>query len=325
MRQKICGYITGGTNMLRVISKQHKTNFLTPSGLRCLASLPTVNVSAGCAHNCVYCYTKGYSIYPGDNSIEVYENMAEEIANEIKRKRKKPTAVYFCPSCDPFQLVPEVQQITFDIMKVLLENDIGVQFVTKGSISEEIFDLFKKHSLKITGQIGLISVDEKILNILEPNAANIYQRLKQFEKLVKIGVKMSARCDPMVYGLTDTSEQLQNLFSAVAKTGCKEAAVSFLFLRPAITASLKKNIVDENILNEILNPFSKSIRLPIGIKNSTGTILPMEIRKSAFEKIKKIASNFGVKTHICGCKNRDITEETCYITRRPEDFHVHLF
>jgi hypothetical protein len=185
--------------------------------------------------------------------------------------------------------------------------------------------LFKKHSLKITGQIGLISVDEKILNILEPNAANIYQRLKQFEKLVKIGVKMSARCDPMVYGLTDTSEQLQNLFSAVAKTGCKEAAVSFLFLRPAITASLKKNIVDENILNEILNPFSKSIRLPIGIKNSTGTILPMEIRKSAFEKIKKIASNFGVKTHICGCKNRDITEETCYITRRPEDFHVHLF
>ncbi|PKL50895.1 MAG: hypothetical protein CVV39_00840 [Planctomycetes bacterium HGW-Planctomycetes-1] len=301
--------------MLRVISKQRKTNFLTPSGLRCLANLPTVNISAGCVHNCVYCYTKGYSIYPGDNSIEVYENMAEEIANEIKRKRKKPTAVYFCPSCDPFQLVPEVQQITFEVMKILLENDIGVQFVTKGSMPEEIFDLFEKHSSKIAGQIGLISVDEKILNIFEPNAANVYQRLKQLGKLVKIGVKMSARCDPMIYGLTDTNEQLQNLFSAVAKTGCRKTAVSFLFLRPAITASLKKNIVDKNILNEILKPFSKSVCLPIGIKNSTGAVLPVEIRKTTFGKIRKTANDFGIKTHICGCKNCDITRDSCYITR----------
>ena len=106
-------------------------------------------------------YSKGYSIYPGDNFIEVYENMAARIADEIKRKRKKPAAIYFCPSCDPFQPLPEIQQLTREVMKIILENDIGVQFVTKGNISEEIFDLFKKHSSKIAGQIGLISVDER--------------------------------------------------------------------------------------------------------------------------------------------------------------------
>jgi DNA repair photolyase len=311
--------------MLRVIEKQRKTNFLTPSGLRCLAKLPTVNVSNGCAHNCVYCYTKGYSIYPGDDSIEVYENMAEKIADEIKRKRKKPAAVYFCPSCDPFQPIPEIQQLTFEVMKIILENDIGVQFVTKGSISDKIFELFKKHSSKIAGQIGLISADEKILNRFEPNAANLHQRLKQLEKFIKTGIKMSVRCDPMIYGLTDTSAQLQSLFSAVAETGCKEAAVSFLFLRPAIAASLKKNIVEANILSEIFKPFSKSVCLPIGIKNSTGTVLPVEIRKSAFERISKIADGFGIRIHICGCKNCDITAENCHITREPENYQAHLF
>lgn len=310
--------------MLKVTAKDHKTKFLTPSGLRCLANLPTVNVSAGCTHNCIYCYSKGYSIYPGDNSIEIYENMAMKIADELKRKRKKPQAVYFCPSCDPFQPVPQVQQAAFEVMKVLLENNVGIQFVTKGNISEQIIDLFKKHNSKIAGQIGLISVDDKILNVFEPNAANAKQRINQLKNIIKIGVQMSVRCDPMIYGLTDTKEQLKNLFSAIAETGCKEAAVSFLFLRPAITASFKKKITDLNFLNQILKPFSGNISLPIGIKNSIGTVLPIEIRKLAFEKIIKIANDFGVKTHICGCKNRDITTDSCYITRQ-SNFQKSLF
>jgi DNA repair photolyase len=131
--------------MLKIITKPRKTNFLTPSGLRCLANLPTVNVSAGCAHNCVYCYAKGYSVYPCDNSIEVYGNIVEKIADEICRKHKKPAAIYFCPSCDPFQPLQELQRITFDVLKILLENNIGVQFVTKGKIPDGIFKLFERH------------------------------------------------------------------------------------------------------------------------------------------------------------------------------------
>lgn len=301
--------------MLKIITKPRKTNFLTPSGLRCLANLPTVNVSAGCVHNCVYCYTKGYSVYPGDKSIEIYENMAERIAEEIKRKRKKPAAVYFCPSCDPFQPIPEIQQITFEVMKTLLEKGIGVQFVTKGKMPEEIFELFEKHCSKIAGQIGLIAVDDEILSIIEPAASKVQERLKQLARLIRIGVKMSARCDPLIYGVTDEDEQLHSLFSAIARTGCRETAVSFLFLRPAIISGLKKSITDKNLLYKILEPFSEGVRLPIGLKNSMGTVLPLAVRKLSFERIKKIANNYDIRIHICGCKNRDITDETCYITR----------
>ncbi|MCK4998372.1 MAG: radical SAM protein [Anaerohalosphaera sp.] len=301
--------------MLKITTKHRKTNFLTPSGLRCLANFPTVNVSAGCAHNCVYCYTKGYSVYPGDGSIEVYENMAIRIASEIKQKRKKPAAVYFCPSCDPFQPIPQIQQITFDVMKTLLENGIGVQFVTKGKIPEEILGLFARYSSQIAGQIGLISVDDEILSVIEPAAAKARQRLNQLERLIEIGVKMSARCDPLIYGITDEDKQLHSLFSAIAKTGCEESAVSFLFLRPAITSSLKKNLGQTTALNKILSPFSEGISLPIGLKNSTGLALPLDIRKSSFERIKKIANDYDIRIHICGCKNRDITNKNCYITR----------
>lgn len=311
--------------MLKIITKYRKTNFLSPSGLRCLANLPTVNVSAGCAHNCVYCYTKGYSIYPGENSIEIYENMAERIADEIKRKRKKPAAIYFCPSCDPFQPIPQIQQVSFEVMKVILENGIGVQFVTKGKINEEFFELFKKHHSKIAGQIGLTSTDDNILSVIEPAAAKAQERLDQLEKLIKIGAKMSVRCDPIIHNITDTDKQIEDLCLATSNVGCNEIAVSFLFLRPTIISSLKKNIADLKLLDQILKSYSKGVNLPIGLKNSTGKMLPLEIRKSNIERIRKIAKNYGMRIHICGCKNSDITNESCYITRDLENSQGCLF
>ncbi len=311
--------------MLKITTKNRKTNFLSSSGLRCLANLPTVNISTGCAHNCIYCYTKGYSVYPGDNSIETYENMATRITDEIKRRRKKPAAVYFCPSCDPFQPIPQIQHITFDVMKTILENDIGVQFVTKGKIPDNFFALFRRHHSKIAGQIGLISTDDNVLSRIEPFAAKAKERLDQLEKLIRIGAKMSVRCDPVIHNITDSDEQLQDLFSAISKTDCKEIAVSFLFVRPAIISSLKKNIADGKLLNKILEPFSKGVSLPIGLKNSTGKMLPLEIRKSSIKRIRKIADNYDIRTHICGCKNRDITNEICYITRNLENLQGNLF
>jgi len=311
--------------MLKIITKQRKTNFLSPSGLRCLANLPTVNISAGCVHNCIYCYTKGYSVCPGDDSVEIYKDTAERIADEIKRKRKKPVAVYFCPSCDPFQPLMQIQQVTFNVMKTLLENNIGVQFVTKGKMPDEIYGLFEKHHSKIAGQIGLTTIDDKIISIIEPAAANAQERLDQLERLIKMGVKMSVRCDPMIHGFTDANEQLDSLFSAVAKTGCKEAAISFLFLRPAIISNIKKNIADMELLDKILKPFSKGTHLQIGLKNSMGKMLPLEVRRGSFERIRKIANNYDIRIHICGCKNSDIISENCYITRELENFQDSLF
>lgn len=47
--------------MVTVLPAVRKTRVLTPSSLACLAHMPTVNLTAGCAHGCLYCYTRGYS------------------------------------------------------------------------------------------------------------------------------------------------------------------------------------------------------------------------------------------------------------------------
>jgi DNA repair photolyase len=310
---------------MKIGYKERKTNFLTPSGLRCLAGLPTVNISAGCAHKCVYCYTKGYSVYPGDDIVELYKNMPKRIADEISRKRNKPKAVYFCPSCDPFQPIEQAQQVSFEVMKMLLDKGIGVQFVTKGKIAEKTLHLFEQNSSLVCGQVGITTVDDTIRRIVEPYTATVEEKLAQLRRLNNADVKMSMRCDPLIHGLMDSEQQLDDLLSATANTGCKEIAISFLFLRPAITKGLKQNVHDKDLLDRILKPYSKSVQLPVGVKNSIGTMLPTDTRKTVFARIKKIADRLSLNIHICGCKNSDITSENCYITRPLAEPHKMLF
>jgi len=210
-------------------------------------------------------------------------------------------------------------------MATLLENGIGVQFLTKAIVPPDFIKLFARFNNLVCGQIGLTCVDDSIRKIFEPGAASISDRLRNLQNLVEIGITAGARADPLIYGIMDSDKALSNLFSAIARTGAKEAAINYLFLRPAIKESIRKNVTDKELLSKLLNPYRKGVKLPIGLKNSFGVALPREIREKTFERIKNLADGFGVSIHICGCKNSDITLESCNITRALHPAQLSMF
>lgn len=311
--------------MARLIEKNRKSNVLTPSQLRCLSKIPTINITSGCFHNCIYCYTKGYSQYPGDGKLTLFANTAQKLSEELARKRKKPQAVYFCPSCDPFQPIPQILSQTYKTMETLLKVGIGVQFVTKAIVPANFIKLFADYSDMVCAQVGLTCVDDNIRKIFEPRTASVSEKLLILHKLVKIGVTTGARADPLIFGVMDSDKSLGDLFSAVSEVGVKEIAVGYMFLRPAIRKSLERNIKNKRLLYKLLEPYSDGTTLAIGMKNSKGLALPKEIREKAFKRIRSMASDFDVSIHICGCKNSDITAESCHITRDTHLLQTTLF
>jgi len=83
--------------MTEVIKAQRKAAVLAPSQLACLSKLPTINLTAGCAHECLYCYAHSYSQNPGQGRVTLYENTLDKLRDELPRKRKRPKSVYFSP------------------------------------------------------------------------------------------------------------------------------------------------------------------------------------------------------------------------------------
>jgi len=210
-------------------------------------------------------------------------------------------------------------------METLLKVGIGVQFVTKAIVPVHFIKLLARYNNLVCAQVGLTCVDDDIIKIFEPRTASVSEKLATLKNLVEIGITTVARADPLIHGITDSDECLTNLFSAVTKAGVNEVAINYLFLRPAIKESIKKNISDKELLAKVLEPYSAGPTLPIGLKNSQGVALPKEVREKAFERIKNIASDFGISIHICGCKNSDITTESCNITRLSHPAPLHLF
>jgi DNA repair photolyase len=291
---------------------------LTPSGLACLAGVPTVNVSSGCAHRCVYCYGRGYSRYPGEDTVLVYQDTAARVEKELARKRRRPAAVYFCPSCDAFQPVNAVLEESFQTMRVLLESGVGVEFVTKGTIPGRFLDLFGRHPGRVSAQIGLTTLADPLRAALEPDAAPVAERLLNISRLKEVGVGVSVRTDPLIHDVTDGDEGVAALMAASRQRGVAVMAVSYLFLRPAIVASLKRLIGDRTLVERILAPYAQGHRFALRGGAGSGLALPEAIRRAAYERLARMGEEHGLQIHVCGCKNPDVASGRCHLVRPVE-------
>ena len=271
-------------------------------------------MTSGCAHDCLYCYARGYSVHPGENKVVIYKNTLDKLKNELAHKRTKPQAVYFSPSSDIFQPIPEVLELSYSILELLFSKSIGVAFLTKGQIPDKTLSLLLRHADKVRAQIGIITVDENIRHIFEPNSANIDVRLAQMVRMVAGGIATEARVIPILPGITDTSDNIDQLFSAIAGTGVKRAAISTLFLRPAIAKYIIQHVMDKNVLSVLFGFYKESGRLAVHAEHSSIIPLPRTKREEVYNRIRQIANKHDIDLSICGCMNPDIDCGTCNIT-----------
>ncbi len=302
--------------MTQVIRMDRKSAALTPSSLACLAHIPTVNLTAGCAHECRYCYARGYLTHPGNGNVTFYTNTLAKLRDELRRKRKKPTTVYFSPSSDPFQPVPEVLNMAYDVFKFLLESEIGVVFVTKGRIPERHRRLLAAHAPLVQGRIGLITLEPRTVAAFEPGAATPEVRLAQAADLIGAHIPVEARLDPILPGLTDGGDCLEPLCEALTRVGVRKIAASVLFLRPAVVGSLRRHVKDKLMLNRLFDRFANAAPLAIHAGNSRIRALPTSARLDIFERLKSIAGCYGMEVLVCSCKNPDISAGSCHISGR---------
>ncbi len=299
--------------MSEVIKAQRKAAVLAPSQLACLSKLPTINLTAGCAHECLYCYARSYSQNPGQGRVTLYENTLEKLRDELPRKRKRPKAVYFSPSSDVFQPVPEVLALAYNVFEYLFSNEIGVALLTKGRIPDQHMSLLCANASLVQAGIGLTTLREELLKVFEPRTATPKVRLSQAQTLVKAGVSTRIRIDPILPGLTDDAEDLNELLNAIASIGVKQIAISTAFLRPPIIRTLKGHVRDKRALDILLSHYESGPTLTMHGAGTSVIMPPAPLRRKIYSRVKQIAQQYSIATSICACKNGDLANGSCHI------------
>jgi DNA repair photolyase len=297
----------------KVLLAERKAAVLTPSQLACLSTMPTVNLTAGCAHECLYCYARSYSQNPGCGRVTLYANTLAKLRAELPRKRRRPRAVYFSPSCDAFQPVAEVLDMAYDVFAFLLAEGVGVGFLTKGRIPDRHMELLAAHAANVHGGIGLTTLDEDVWGVFEPRTAPPARRVAQIAALIRAGIDTQVRLDPILPGVTDDEATLDGVLSALAEVGTRDVTISTAFLRPPIIQALRRNVQRKPWLEALLRHYEDGPTLAMHGAGTSILVPPAATRRSIYERVERIAARHGIRVRICACKNGDVAEGSCHI------------
>jgi DNA repair photolyase len=315
---------------VRLLKGQRKSTILKPPAFGCLKDIPSINITRGCIHSCIYCYARGFTDAPPKGDLYLYVNLPEKLEAELDRKRRLPEWVTFSTASDAFQPIDDVLNITHKAMKILLERGIGVSILTKGFIPPEIIGLFKKCPEKVKARIGIVSMNEDYRRLFEPFATSPMKRLLNIRNLINAGIETSVRIDPIIPNITDSEGEIEHLIKRLKVNGIKSISVSHLVMRPSIINQFVKEL-PFRIAKELIRLYKGQPWQKV-ITSARTRLLPQEIRVNTYKMTKDFAKRYGIDCHTCGCKNPDLQWEFCspwvdFLETTPldEDTQLELF
>jgi DNA repair photolyase len=293
----------------KVIPRFRRGKILTPARFGCLDGIPTLNITNGCIFECTYCYARGYTQAPRNGEVYLYANLPSLLKEELLKKKVIPQWVILNTSSDCFQHHPDILDITYEVIRLLVDRGIGISFLTKGLIPHRFFDLLRMSPEKILAQIGLVSLSERYWKEYEPGTPSPEKRLENVQRLKEIGILPEVRIDPIIPFVTDTEVEAMTLLRRLQETGVKRVTLSYLHLRPAIERQLMIEL--SSLHRKVIESCFKAQEWK-AIGSSTRTkLLPKIIREKGYQRMKEIGERVGITASVCQCKNPDLKGDLC--------------
>jgi len=159
-----------------------------------------VNLYRGCGHGCIYCYA------PEATFIERKEFIKATPRQGIVEKLEKdaPQAaldghngnVLLCFTCDPYQPINEIHELTRQAIIILHKNGFNVTILTKGGKrAESDFDLLGPGD---EFAVTLTFLDEQKSLQWEPGASPSEERIESLRKAHELGIKTWVSLEPVI-------------------------------------------------------------------------------------------------------------------------------
>ena len=253
------------------------------SGLCTCPPKLTFNPYTGCDHQCVYCYASSY--IPNFSDCRPKKDLLATLKREAAKLKGETISI--ANSSDPYPRAEASIGLTRRCLEILTESNCKIQIITKSNIVTRDDDLLRK--IPSTVALTITTEDDNLAKLIEPCAPSPSQRLRAAQDLIKAGIPVSVRIDPIIPLVND---QPQKLIAELANIGVKH-----------ITCSTYKAKADNWMrLTQAMPKIAEKLK-PLyfqqGEKIGGSTLLPKDLRFKLLKDIRDLAEANGMKFGVC--------------------------
>jgi DNA repair photolyase len=207
----------------------------------------------------------------------------------LKREagKLKGETISIANSSDPYPRAEASTGLTRRCLEILSKSNCKIQIITKSNIVTRDDDLLTK--IPSTVALTITTDDDNLAKLIEPWAPSPSQRLRAAQDLIKAGIPVSIRIDPIIPLVND---QPQKLIAELASIGVKHLTCSTYKAKAdnwmRLTRAMPK-VADK----------LKPLYFQQGEKIAGSTLLPKDLRYKLLRDIRDLAEANGMKFGVC--------------------------
>ena len=203
----------------------------------------SLNPYMGCVHRCTFCYVRHFerrADRPSDDrygrSIRVKTNVADVLRRELARPSWEHESVALGTATDPYQPAEGRFRLTRACLEELTRAVNPFSIVTRGPLIVRDLDVLQEASARVEVSVhfSLPTIDERVWKTTEPGTAPPRSRLEAVRQLSEAGIDVGVGMAPILPGLSDRPEQLEEVVRAARAAGARSIWANVVHLQPAV-------------------------------------------------------------------------------------------
>jgi DNA repair photolyase len=214
----------------------------------------SLNPYMGCIHRCTFCYVRAFELRadrPSDDrygrSIRVKTNVVDVLRRELAKPTWEHESVVIGAATDPYQPAEGRYRLTRGCIEALGEAATSFSVITRGPLIVRDTDVLaraaKRANVSVTFSVP--TLDDEVWRRTEPGTAHPRQRLRALRELVDAGIKVSVGMAPILPGISDRAELLEQVVREAREAGACGVWANLLFLRPGTREHFLEALADD--------------------------------------------------------------------------------
>jgi DNA repair photolyase len=208
--------------------------------VKCMPFNWSLNPYMGCEHRCAFCYVRFFeqrADRPSDDrygrSVRVKTNVAEVLRRELSRPSWRRESVAIGAATDPYQPAEGRYRLTRACLQAFADYASPVGLITRGPMIVRDVDVLTRLASRaeLSVNFSIPTLDDEIWRRTEPGTAHPRQRLRAIERLTAAGIGVGVGMAPILPGLSDRPELLEDVVRAVRDAGAASIWANLLYLR----------------------------------------------------------------------------------------------